>query len=277
MAGLSSDLPDEGRGTTFVPFPLANECLHDPVRLEEQFARDGLLFFRGLLDPCELDAVSEPLRRALEAEQILDERGHWTGTVPSNLVHRRVNDQVPCAEFWASERMVGLFERFLGEPAFVYRSTVVRSYVPNDPVYLTPIHQDSFYHRMNDEFRTVWLPLSEASLDTTGGIAIALGSHRAGPREHVPQPAYRSILTLDELIPLGVVPDSVKEPWATSAVAPGDVLAFHPHALHRSLPNRSSHGVRLSMDTRIQPARLPRSFSATHTVAEIQRAKATKF
>jgi glutamate-1-semialdehyde aminotransferase len=51
------------------------------------------------------------------------------------------------------------------------------------------------------------------------------------------------------------------------------VLVFHSHAVHRALPNRSAR-VRLSLDARVQPARAPRTWQATHSMLEMRALRA---
>ena len=48
---------------------------------------------------------------------------------------------------------------------------------------------------------------------------------------------------------------------------PGDVLIFHNLTLHWALPNTSDR-IRLSIDTRAQPANTPRTFQMTRRIPE---------
>jgi hypothetical protein len=63
----------------------------------------------------------------------------------------------------------------------------------------------------------------------------------------------------------GVSLDEIDPPWLTTDYHPGDVLFFHNLTLHWALPNTSDR-VRLSIDTRAQPATTPRTFQMSNTV-----------
>jgi hypothetical protein len=63
----------------------------------------------------------------------------------------------------------------------------------------------------------------------------------------------------------GVSLEDIPPPWLTTDYHPGDVLIFHNLTLHWALPNTSDR-VRLSIDTRAQPATTPRTFQMSYGI-----------
>jgi len=67
-------------------------------------------------------------------------------------------------------------KRIFTEPVFMYRNTDIRFALPKDAKHLTPPHQDHFFIRQTDRFRTAWIPLMNIQKEV-GGLMI----HRALP------------------------------------------------------------------------------------------------
>ena len=103
----------------------------------------------------------------------------------------------------------------------------------------TPPHQDAAYVR-DDGVWTAWLPLGSCPLDL-GPLAVVPGSHRLGV---LPHDAERVLAPLDDAT------------WAASALRAGDVVLFSATTIHRALPNRTAHRLRISADLRFRPRRL---------------------
>ena len=91
---------------------------------------------------------------------------------------------------------------------------------------------------------TVWISLSEATVEN-GCLRVIPGSHLSALRTHC-SPPYVAIpdelLELDRITPV--------------PTRPGDVIIFHKHTCHDSLPNVSDH-VRWSLDLRYNPTGQP--------------------
>jgi 1-deoxypentalenic acid 11beta-hydroxylase len=242
--------------------------LDDREALDRFYDEHGYIYLRGVLD-------RELVRTA--AEQMLEgliALGHAApGTTLENLTIESfeavdevaMHDYVKYDDLWNHPSTVKVWEKTLGEPVFVFKSTTIR-YYPSaagsaEPSFLTPLHQDGFYIGPNKDFRTAWIPL----LPTTraiGGVAIADGSYKKGPREHVLTEKFRRFGHAVRGIP--VEEFGADEQLLFSPMEPGDVLLFHAFTCHKSIPNVSVDpaGMRMSMDTRIQPASSELGFNA---------------
>ena len=237
--------------------------------LDRFYDEHGYLYLRNVLN--------KGLVRTI-AEQILSgliELGHAPrGTELDTLVigsfesvdEVAMHDFVEYDAFWNHPVTIGLFERVFGEPVFVFKSTTVRYYPSQhgsvDPTlhYLTPFHQDGFYIGPNKDFRTVWVPLQPTD-HGIGGVALADRSHHRGPREHVKSDVFKRFDHPVSGIPPAEVAED--EPMLLSPMQPGDVLIFHAFTCHKSVPNLSQPPrMRMSMDTRVQPAATELGFNA---------------
>ena len=161
-----------------------------------------------------------------------------------------------------------LIETLFTERVFMYRNVDIRFALPRDEKHLTPPHQDHFFIRQTESFRTVWIPLMNVQRDV-GGLAIAARSHQRGLLEHVEhQTAYSYIFRGRKQ--RGVPLDSIRQTWLTADYRPGDLLMFHSLMIHRALPNTSDR-IRLSLDTRYQAVSEPRTWQAEKTILELRQ------
>ncbi|HZQ06140.1 MAG TPA: phytanoyl-CoA dioxygenase family protein [Anaerolineae bacterium] len=245
----------------------ANAYLDDFERLNALFYDEGYLFFRNVLDLEEVDRVKRDMVHVLQ-EQGIVKRGEtepiWTG---ASLDALRDDDLYALESYAAlcegsAKRIV---EKTFGEPAFMFKGPTLRYALPADAAHVTPAHQDYFFIRANDRFRTLWMPLMEID-EQVGGLVITPGSHKEGLREHVEREDVFSYV-LKGRKQKGVALDDIAPPWLTTHYQPGDVLIFHNLTLHWALPNTSDR-VRLSIDTRAQPADVPRTFQMAKTIPE---------
>ncbi|WP_055701003.1 MULTISPECIES: 1-deoxypentalenic acid 11-beta-hydroxylase [Streptomyces] len=243
--------------------------LDDRAALDRFFEEHGYLYLRDVLDRALVRTVAEQMREGLVALGAADP----TATLEDLAIDSfeevdevAMHAYVDYDAFWNHPSTIGLFERVFGEPVFVFRSTTIRYYPSaagaENPsfAHLTPFHQDGFYIGPNKDFRPVWIPLV-ATTEESGGVALADGSHRAGPREHVVHESFRRFDHPVRGIPAEHIGQD--ETLRHSAMEPGDVLFMHGYTCHKSVPNLSSPPVmRMSMDTRVQPASSPRGHNA---------------
>ena len=242
--------------------------LGDRAALDRFYEEHGYLFLRGVLDRGLVRTAAEQMLEGLVALGAADPQATLDDvTIDSfeGVDEVAMHGYVKYDEFWDHPATVKVFEEVLGEPAFVFRSTTIRYYPSavgseETPAHLTPLHQDGFYIGPNKDFRTFWMPLI-ATTGGAGGVALADGSHRRGPREHVLNESYRRFgHPVRGIPPTELGPD---ETLLYSAMEPGDLLVFHAYMCHKSMPNVSSPAVmRLSMDTRVQPAASHRGYNA---------------
>ena len=161
-----------------------------------------------------------------------------------------------------------LFEKIFGEPVFMYRNTDIRFALPKDEKHLTPSHQDHFFIRQTNRFRTAWIPLMNIEREV-GGLALAARSHQSGLLEHVEhETAYSYIFRGRKQ--RGVPLERIQQNWLTANYRPGDLLIFHSLMIHRALPNTSDR-IRLSLDARYQPVSEPRTWQAGKTILELRQ------
>ncbi|MBV2156775.1 1-deoxypentalenic acid 11-beta-hydroxylase [Kitasatospora sp. SUK 42] len=249
--------------------------LGDREALDRFYEEHGYLFLRGVLDRELVRTAAEQMLHGLIALGAADERATLDDlTIDSfeGVDEVAMHGYVKYDDFWNHPSTVKVFEEVLGEPVFVFRSTTIRYYPSaagvQDPsfAHLTPLHQDGYYIGPNKDFRTTWVPLI-ATNEGSGGVALADGSHKRGSREHVLNEDFRRFgHPVRGIPPTAVGPD---EPLLYSAMEPGDLLVFHAFTCHKSMPNVSSPAVmRLSMDTRVQPAASPRGHNALTPWAE---------
>lgn len=253
---------------TFSDYVNCTPLLDDREALDQFYEEHGYLYLRGVLDRELVRAVAEQMLDGLVA------LGHAApGTTLDTLSIESfeavdevaMHDHTKYDDLWNHPSSLKVWEKVFGEPVFVFKSTTIRYYPSaagsQEPTFLTPLHQDGFYIGPNKDFRTVWIPL----LPTTpriGGVALADGSHKKGPREHVVTENFRRFGHAVRGVPAEQL--GTDEHLLFSPMEPGDVIIFHAFTCHKSIPNVSVDpaGMRMSMDTRIQPASSHRGFNA---------------
>lgn len=242
--------------------------LDDREALDRFYDKHGYLFLRGALDRELVRTAAEQMLQGLIAlghaapDTTLD-----TLTIESFEAVDEVamHDYVRYDDLWNHPSTLKVWEKVFGEPVFVFKSTTIR-YYPSaagsvEPSFLTPLHQDGFYIGPNKDFRTTWIPLLPTTRGT-GGVAVADGSHRKGPREHVVTENFRRFGHAVRGIPAEEF--GTDEELLFSPMEPGDVIIFHAYMCHKSIPNVSVNpaAMRMSMDTRVQPASSHRGFNS---------------
>ncbi|MEV6096232.1 phytanoyl-CoA dioxygenase family protein [Nocardia sp. NPDC051981] len=243
----------------FTPYIDSSEWLENSSRLRDFYDEHGYLYLKGVLDKKLVRGVAQQVLAGLKS----------TGSVPPDAtlnnigleIYESVDEavlqsQVDYDGFWNHPQTIEVFEKVFGEPVFVFKSSTIRYYPaqtnPDGPSYITPFHQDGCFLGPNKDFRTIWIPLLPTS-PTIGGVAIADGSHKLGLREHLADDRYKQFGHAVSAIPAATLAEYA--PLVFSPVEPGDLLIFHAFTCHRSVPNTSPDGdVRISMDTRVQPA-----------------------
>jgi hypothetical protein len=255
-------------------FRVANDDLDNLERLNSAFEEDGYLYFRGILSRDEVIRVKRDFLGVLQRQGIArpgESEPYWTGAGLEAIDDDALYGLNSYADLVESEGMKRLMERVFGERVFLFKGTNIRYALPNDDAHVTPPHQDDFFIRGQDAFRTVWIPLMAIGR-RVGGLALALGSHKQGLREHREQANVYSY-QMKGRKQRGVALESIGEPWLTADYQPGDVLVFHRLMLHWALPNTSDR-IRLSLDVRCQPEAAPRTWQSEATMLEQRRYRA---
>jgi len=248
----------------------ANHLLNDFDKLSALYQEEGYLFFRNVLnEPAVLRAKQEFVR--VLQQQGVSKQGEaepiWTGAGLDQIDDDALYALDGYQELLELESTRRLIEEIFAEPVFMYRNVDIRFALPNDAKHLTPSHQDHFFIRQTERFRTVWIPLMRIERNV-GGLTVAARSHHRGLLEHVEhETAYSYIFRGRKQ--RGVPLESIGQTWLTADYRPGDLLMFHSLMIHRALPNTSDR-IRLSLDTRYQPLSEPRTWQAEKTILELR-------
>jgi hypothetical protein len=178
----------------------------------------------------------------------------------------------PLLDLLHKGKLIEFFEDFFGRPVRHYNYTWFRAVSPGLG---TPPHCDWVYmSRGTRNLLTTWMPVGNAHLDL-GGLMILEGSHKKSDRlqnylsrdvdEYCVNGMNARKIESGEMLyewdgTLSENPASLREKlggrWLTAEFNAGDILIFTMRTVHASLDNQSNR-VRLSVDTRYQPADEP--------------------
>ena len=242
-------------------FTVSNELLDQPEKLREQAQQDGYLFFRGLIDT---DSIYNLRRDFLEIchrhgwaegeDRLMD--GIRTGGpyMEGDDGYWPVLDEFQSMEsfhaFAHHPAILDMCDTLFGEKTLVHPRNIGRIMFPENTKYTTPAHQDYIHIRGTVETYTAWIPLGPCPTEL-GGLSVLSGSHRNGI--YPVKPAFGAG-------GLGIDTEPLEADglcWVAGDFEMGDALFFHSHAVHKALPNQTSHRIRLSVDYRYQGASQP--------------------
>ena len=257
--------------TTFGEFQTANHLLNDFEKLNATFEEEGYLFFRNVLDSAAILKVKQDFVQVLQQQGVVKagvSEPIWTGAGLDQIDDDALYALDSYQELLDRKSSRLLFEQIFGEPVFMYRNTDIRFALPKDRKHLTPSHQDHFFIRQTNHFRTAWIPLMNIE-SNVGGLTLAARSHQSGLLEHVEhETAYSYIFRGRKQ--RGVPLERIQQNWLTADYRPGDLLIFHSLMIHRALPNTSDK-IRLSLDARYQPISEPRTWQSGKTILELRQ------
>lgn len=223
----------------------------DAERLGALVARDGFLYLAGVFPTDRVNAlralVLDHARREswLDPSAPVEEARGWPG--------RRIGkDQEPdwmalqssvqmSRELWDlgdAPALHGVLRTAFGRPSFLFLGLNTCRVVSPHPETTTRPHQDAHYVGLTDDFVTVWVPLGDCPLEL-GPLASLPASHRRGLLPHSGQGITDGGVAVED--------DAV---WQSGDFRCGDALVLTRLAIHRALPNRSGHRLRLSVDLR---------------------------
>jgi hypothetical protein len=230
----------------------SHDLIGDRDALTGRLAKDGYLFFRGLLPPATVRSAGLAILGQLRA-------GGWSpgpGGPGAATVREALADPAFRAAITSPglnqipylPPLRGLVRQLLGPQAFSYPAKVLRAVHtetqgafgglrrrPGPRPLGRYVHYDYAVSGVQDML-TSWVPLMDVPV-RLGGLAVRPGGHLAAP------------------VPPQVL--SQREPgWATTGYHPGDVIFFHCLTPHAALPNTDT-ALRLSADFRWQRADQP--------------------
>jgi hypothetical protein len=262
----------------------SEEALDDIEELRRRMDEEGYLYLPGYLDRAEvLAARRDLLTRAVEAGQVPEGPDRYevgpahalgptldgTGTGANEHPSRSALLQ----QLLYGGRMVELYERFFGEPIKHFTYTWLR--VKGPGVGTRPHMDNVFMNRGTSKLLTAWTPLGDID-QTLGGLAILADSHRVD--DIVNDYATRDVDTYcaNSDDPGELAKADSDRPWngslhadaiqlreklglrwLTTDFQAGDLLTFTMFTAHMGLDNNTADRVRLSCDSRYQPASEP--------------------
>jgi hypothetical protein len=245
------------------------------IRMQE----DGYLFLRGFFRREDVMAAREVMVNQLGAEGLLQ-----PGTDPMEGILKTergdkfrpdlIETNQPLNRLLYRGIIMDFYREFFGESVRHYDFTWLRTVGPGKG---TNPHCDMVYmgRGTREKLLTAWVPLGDVSL-SLGGLMILEGSHRQHdllrPYLERDVDTYCTNGSHAQEIEAGRKqwewdgalskdPVTLREKlggrWLTSEFAAGDLLTFTMYTVHASLDNHSSNRIRISSDSRYQPASLP--------------------
>ena len=203
-----------------------------------RFRRDGVVALRGVLTADELAivraafdwSVAHPGRGATR-HLIAGSPGSFYGDLANPTAfdaYQRVNDETPLAE-WVS----GLWDK--PDVWFFYEQVFVKTGGAASSARRTPWHQDLPYLPLSGEdLAVLWIAFEP--LTAAGSLEFVVGSHRGTLYDGSRFDPSDDTLPLYGTGELPRLPDieanRADYEIVSFAVAPGDVIAFHPAMLH---------------------------------------------
>ncbi|MDA1191747.1 MAG: phytanoyl-CoA dioxygenase family protein [Candidatus Poribacteria bacterium] len=248
------------------PFVESTDLFGNSEALRNRLDQDGYLFFKSLLPTSPVQRAYLDILQTLDSRGLLDpsepfESGIFKGGEPPARdslldLHRDIN-RIDSFEALASQpNVLSVVGSLIDGEVLVHTRIICRVKYPNDPYDAVSPHQDFWYVKGSHETVTCWMPLMPMD-ETTGGLAIARGSHRLGVLEHETGEASRFA---------GAAVNSDLLEWHRSDFEVGDAFLFSSLTIHQGLLNRSRR-IRLSVDyryqeagTTIEPSHLKRHF-----------------
>lgn len=216
----------------------------DTWRRDGFFRRDGFAdprVGRAMLD--DVVALSRAAEGAFSAEGALvlpEANLSGTGARPEDRVSKvfRLHRRPAFADFLREPGVVAILTELLGPDVDCFLSQFI---FKNPGAWGQPWHQDSYYFPFEPARPVVglWLAVTEATLEN-GCLHVVPGSHTEPVHEHVPDRRPGANYGYVEIV------DHDMSASVPVTMAPGDLLVFDSHLMHRSTDNVSD-GIRAAM------------------------------
>lgn len=238
--------------TPYQPFRDSSDIMTDAPALRARMKEDGYLFVKGLYPKAMIANLRrQTLAIAAEAgwlkkgtpveESIAEPASACADPEPRYL--GPFKKMYKLEDFHAASHhpnVIALMGRVVGAPVAPHARTIMRNMFPQRPDFTTPAHQDFPHIQGTADTYSVWAPLGDCPVER-GGLMVAAGSHTEG--------------VLPFRISTGAggmeVPNPYEGRWRASGFEAGDAIIFHSMAVHKALPNVSTH-LRQSIDNRYQ-------------------------
>jgi len=263
---------------TFGELRESSRLMGNAGALRSRMEEDGYLFLRGFFRCEAVLAARADIVARLEKEGLLQ-----PGTDPMEAIIREGRESTFRADLTGGNaalhrllyegRMIEFYRDYFGEPVRHFDFTWLRVVSPGKG---TSPHCDMVYmgRGTREKLLTAWVPIGDAPLHV-GGLMVLEGSHRQSEllrpylkrdvdtycvngRHAADIEAGRKSWEWDGSLSRNPVTlrQKLGGRWLTTDFAAGDLLTFTMHTVHASTDNRSNR-LRLSSDSRYQPASLP--------------------
>lgn len=262
----------------------SNDILGSPEALRARLAADGYLYIKKFFDPSLILPARRVIFERLAADGVLDpardlmqgvvRRDPLTGLANSGSFRPDLAEDKPeIQRVVFGPEICDFYTRLFGEPIRHFDYIWCR---PISPGHGTAAHCDWVYMgRGTPRLLTCWIPYVDISLDV-GGLIVLEKSHLQADR--IADYLAKDVDAYCENNPAAVqavaregrssfpgwlskrpdtLPEKFKTRWLTSPEwSAGDFITFRMDLIHGSLDNQSDR-IRLSTDTRYQPAAEP--------------------
>lgn len=261
---------------TIIGFPDATPLLSDPQALRQTAAERGFLFFKGLLPREEVLELRRQILAIVREEGWLAEgTDALDGTVDPEKINsltkeelaaagvgipRTTYEKIQCLEAFhrlsVHPNIIGLYEKLFGTEVLAHPRNISRVMLPVAGNHPTPPHQDWIHIQGTKNVWTCWFPLGDCPQEL-GGLSILDRSHLDGIRPVREASGAGGLETRTDDMP--------QCNWYQGDYEAGDIITFHSHNIHKSIPNVMKDQIRLSCDYRYQPANEPVEHASLRT------------
>jgi len=234
--------------------------LQDVPALQEKAEREGVLFFKRLVDKqAVLNLRDEILKVAKKYDWLLEDEDPLAGRVDVTQaveggvgpnfgeLYAELQTLRAVHAFAVRDEIMKVFAKLFGESVLAHPRNIIRTIYPNTSKWTTPAHQDFVQIAGTQNTWTAWVPLGDCARSEMGGLAVVPGTHRKG------------ILPMSAADGAGGVSVQVPDDatWLGTDYEVGDVIIFHSLLVHQGINNQTQDRMRISTDMRYQPASEP--------------------
>src|SRR5262245_16542802 len=180
---MQTEATNAGTPTELRPFTVSNDALDDDDELRVRMAREGYLFFRGLIDPeATLEVRREILTLCAAAGWLADGTDLMEGIAAPGVayvepepgfmvVYNQVMKNEPFHSLAHAPGLLAMLRTLFGEAALAHPRNIARIIFPQNTQFTTPSHQDYIHIQGTEETYTAWIPLGDCPA-ALGGLIV---------------------------------------------------------------------------------------------------------
>jgi ectoine hydroxylase-related dioxygenase (phytanoyl-CoA dioxygenase family) len=258
---------------------IASDPMESIVNLRQQFAEQGYLWLKGLLNRERVLAFRQRYFEALSHTGLLKEGSsavdglYSFGNVNQQKIRRAQSELVRSSayeSFCLSDKIWQFYERLMGDTVYLHKRKLVR-HIPPQTTIATGAHYDLVYLRGGtDSVCSSWIPLGDIPVEM-GGLVYLENSHHIGREMETEFSRKATDLPRDEQISaynkymdksgwltkdLPSLAERTDSRWLMADYEAGDMVIHGAYTIHASTNNIDTQGrIRLSTDIRYQRLR----------------------